>query len=103
MLDLGFDAVGRPNNRAGSHYINAMIDGHDRAVVIVADKDEAKFKPDGTKYWPGIEGARDFAKEIKPFCKHLRIIKPPNSNDIRSWKNCTADKVMLLVENAKFV
>ena len=105
MLDLGFDAIGRPNNRAGFTYLRDMLEGNDRKVVLVADKDEAKFRPDGTKYFPGIEGALELAKEIKKFTKHIRVIKPPHHKDMRKWyqDGATKEMVMLLVENARFL
>jgi hypothetical protein len=105
MLDLGFDAIGRPNNRAGSQYVKDIIKGYDRAVVIVSDKDEAKFKPDGTAYYPGQDGAVAFAQDIKEDARHVRVIKPPQAKDMRKWlqAGATAAMVMTLVDNARFI
>lgn len=105
MLDMGLDAVGRPNNRAGAQYLKEMIERFERTVVVMADKDEAKYTTAGDKFYPGIEGAIEFAKEIKPFVRSVRVIKPPHHKDIRKWyqDGCTAAKVMILVDNARFI
>lgn len=79
-LTLGFYAVGRPACNSGiaqlTHWIKRL--GIQRAV-IVADNDEDKFRPDGTCYNPGIDGAQRLAQEIGiPVC----LIIPP-AKDLR--------------------
>jgi hypothetical protein len=105
LLDLGFDAIGRASCNTGMLYIKQMIENFDRQVVIMSDKDEAKFKPDGTKYYPGQEGAVKLANDLKEFARHARVIKPPNAKDIRAWLHAgaTKEKVMCLVDNARFI
>lgn len=105
LLDLGFDAIGRASCNTGKQYIIDMIENKDRQVVIMGDKDEAKYKPDGTVYYPGQEGAVQLANDLKKHVRHIRIIKPPKHKDCRAWvqSGATAEMVMMLVNNARFV
>lgn len=105
LLDLGFEAIGRANSNTGASYILEMLKGMKRHIVIMADKDEAKTRTDGSIWYPGIEGAVRLAEQIKPVSETLRVIKPPNHKDIRSWYNNGATKsaVMALVNNERFV
>lgn len=105
MLDLGFDAIGRASCNTGKDYIIQAISDYDRQVVIMADKDEPKKRPDGSINYPGIEGAMKLAEEIKPVVRSVRVIKPPKHKDMRAWlqAGATKAKVMLLVDNARFI
>ncbi|KKM86730.1 hypothetical protein LCGC14_1276040 [marine sediment metagenome] len=105
MLDLGFSPVGRASCGTGYQYIKEMIEHCNRQVVIFADKDEAKFTPDGKKYFPGYDGGLKLARSIKPFVSSSRLIKPPEKKDIRAWylAGCTRAAVLALVKNAKFI
>ena len=105
LLDLGFEAIGRASCNTGKNYIIEMIESKDRIVIIMGDKDEAKFKPDGEAYYPGQEGAIQLAADLKEHVRHVRIIKPPKQKDIRAWLHAgaTKEKVMCLVDNARFV
>lgn len=105
LLDLGFDAIGRASCNTGAGYIKTMIGKHNRQVVIVSDKDGPKDKPGGGVFYPGIEGARRLAADIKAVVRSVRVIKPPHNKDIREWyqSGATAAKVMILVDNARFL
>ncbi len=105
LLDLGFSPIGRASCGTGYQYIKTMIEHYDRQVVIFADKDKAKFTPDGIKFFPGYDGALKLARSIKPFVRSVRIIKPPHHKDIRAWylDGATRYAVMCLVKNAKFI
>jgi len=105
LLDLGFEAIGRASCNTGKNYIIEMIENKDRAVVIMGDKDEAKYRPDGTVYYPGQEGALQLAQDLKEHVQHIRIIKPPKAKDCRAWvqSGATAKMVMTLVDNARFI
>lgn len=81
LLDLGFDAIGRPGCLGGTELIQEFLAPRKRDVVIVSDSDEA-----------GIEGSKKLAKKCKRFCKSLKIIKPPRHKDIREWKRAGATK-----------
>ena len=105
MLDLGLSPIGRASCGTGFQYIKEMIERCNRQVVIFADKDEAKFTPDGKKFFPGYDGGLRLARSIKPFVSSVRLIKPPVKKDIRAWyqAGCTRAAVLALVKNAKFI
>ena len=105
LLDLGFPAIGRASCGTGYRYIKEMIEHYDRQVVVVTDKDEAKYAPDGKRFFPGHDGGLKLARSIKPFVRSVRLIKPPQKKDIRAWlqAGCTREAVMALVRNSKFI
>lgn len=84
VLDLGFAAVGRPSCRGGGPMLAKRLAG--RAVVIVADRDEPKFRPDGSVWYPGRDGAADLAKQLVDHCSSVKVIQPPPPyKDAREW------------------
>ncbi len=105
LLDLGFQTVGRASCGTGYKYIKTMIEHYNRQVVIFADKDQAKYTPDGKQFYPGYDGGLKLARSIKPFVRSVRLIKPPQKKDIRAWyqAGCTREAVMALVKNSKFI
>ena len=105
LLDLDFDAIGRPSCSGGTGYIKTLLKDHDRQVIIVADKDPPKKRPDGSVWRPGEEGAQRLANEIKSITRSLRVIKPPVGKDARQWyiAGATAAVVMAIANNAKFI
>ena len=104
MRDMGFEAIGRPNCSAGLEHIKTAIGRFDKQVVLFADKDIAKERPDGSVFYPGIEGGRRLAKGLKSAVRSVRVIKPAIYKDVREWYRHGATKamVMALVENARF-
>ena len=76
LLDLGFDAIGRPSCRGGSVLAAELVRKHrPDETVIVADRDE-----------PGQEGARALVPRLLPCCRRLRIVTPPSGvKDARAW------------------
>jgi DNA primase len=73
-LDLGFEAIGRPNCnskvRMTVRYVGA------RPVIIVADNDVA-----------GIAGARGLAEALAVRGRRVRIVVPPAGvKDLRAWR-----------------
>lgn len=60
-------------------------------VVIIADNDEAKAKPDGTLWYPGQDGARKLAAEIKMWVK---LVIPP-AKDLRQWLRSGATRAAI--------
>ena len=50
-------------------------------VTIVSDNDDYKFRPDGTPWRPGIEGAQALARQLR---RTYRIVTPPKK-DLREW------------------
>ena len=81
MLDLGFVAVGRPScTGGGKHLIEVVIAQQPREVIIVADADT-----------PGLNGARNLAVALTPYCWGIRTITPPPGvKDARAWVNSGA-------------
>lgn len=104
LLDLGYEAIGRASCNTGAEYIIEMIKFYKPSIVIVADKDEAKFTPQGKRFYPGIDGAKSLAKQIKEFSRTVKIIKPPHNKDMRSWyqSGVTAKEIELIIESARF-
>jgi hypothetical protein len=66
-ISCGLFAVGRPSCSAGTEEILKLIRRTPkvRRVVIVADNDEPKKRPDGSVFYPGIEGAEKLAKQLR--------------------------------------
>ena len=73
-LDLGFEAVGRPNCDSKIEMMVKFARG--RKVVIVCDNDV-----------PGRDGAKKLAKRLIGHCPEVKIICPPVAGmDLREWK-----------------
>ena len=73
-LDLGFQAIGRPN--CGSKVEMTVEFARGRKVVIVCDNDA-----------PGRDGAKKLAKKLIGHCPEVKIICPPVAGmDLREWK-----------------
>jgi len=104
LLDLGFDAIGRPSCSGGVEHVAEFLKGRRRDVVIVADNDKPHERPDGSVWFPGQEGARRLAQGIKPLARTLKIIKPPFYKDVRDWvrAGATRDMVEAVIANTKF-
>jgi hypothetical protein len=84
MLDLGADCIGRSSCQTGGPYLTTWARG--REIVIVADNDSAKLRPDGTAFYPGQEGAEALAGLLAPLASRLWVIRPPNHKDVRQWR-----------------
>ena len=65
LLDIGLYAIGRPTCNAGGELLKTVLKrlGINR-VVIVADNDEIKHRPDGKGFRPGQDGAKKLKKEL---------------------------------------
>ena len=80
LLTLGLPAVGRASCNEGGAMLAKFIRLHGiREVVIVADHDTDKFRPDASRYNPGIGGAKALAAQLPvrscvwlPPCKDAR-------------------------------
>ncbi len=105
LLDMGFDAVGRPSCLGGVDYVVDFLKGRRRDVIIMADKDEAKERPDGSVWYPGQEGAARLSKVILPIVRSLRVVKPPFHKDIREWyrAGATREVVESIINNTRYV
>jgi hypothetical protein len=132
LLDLSYDTIGRASCNTGGEYLIQLLSKRRRPVVIVADNDvdlihcRQCHKPSKETEWddekcphcqtqdgsankrtnPGWDGARALAKQIKPYCKSVRIIAPPEiGTDIRSWyrAGATTAEIAILISNARFL
>ena len=73
-LDLGFEAIGRPN--CDSKIDMTVQFARGRKVVIICDND-----------LPGRDGAKKLAAELIKCCPAVKIICPPlGVKDLREWK-----------------
>ena len=78
--DLGYVAVGKPNNLLGSHIVSALVRG--RPAVIMGENDK-KTEQD----WPGRDGMiKTFSQLMKDGLPHITMLMPP-VKDLRQWKN----------------
>lgn len=84
LLSLGFVAIGRPSCTGGTLYVSSIC-RRARQVVIVADNDPPKERPDGSTWRPGREGAVALADTLVKAGKPVRIVSPPHHKDVRQW------------------
>lgn len=93
LLDLGFNAVGRPSCNGGVRHTVALVRKRQPpSVVVVADADE-----------PGNHGAQRLARSLVPCAAEVRVIEPPTGvKDVRRWKSmgATREDVMSLIRDA---
>lgn len=91
-LAMGVLTIGRPNNVGGVFDINDLIKNTSiRKAVIVGDTDRDKFRPDGSHYNPGADGANALAEHLKiPNCTLLLPVK-----DMREFHSLGGNKQML--------
>ncbi len=88
VLTWGFDVLGRPSCNDGGDIIAAILKTIKRDVVILANLDDAKARPDGGVFYPGQEGAAALADLITWRCRSLKVITPPAGiKDARKWLN----------------
>lgn len=71
LLDMGFDAVGRPSCIGGTELIKEVV--ADRHVAIMADFDG-----------PGLEGANRLESALRLCCESVTVAIPP-AKDARSF------------------
>jgi phage/plasmid primase-like uncharacterized protein len=77
LLDLGFEAVGRPFCTGGTALCVELARAHwPLDVVVVADADVC-----------GRRGAESLAAALLPYAHTVRVIQPPKGiKDARAWK-----------------
>lgn len=65
LLTMGFYAIGRPSCNSGTEFLRQTLKRLSiRRVVVVADNDEEKERPNGTKWRPGLDGAKRLKKDL---------------------------------------
>jgi len=86
LLTMGFYAIGRPSCNSGAEFLRAALKRLKiHRVVVVADNDEEKERPNGTKWRPGLDGARKLKKDLGLMSV---LWMPPNPvKDARSLLN----------------
>jgi len=81
-LTLGLAAAGRPSCSSGVDALRVLVRRLGcRKVTVVADHDGAKRRPDGSAWFPGVQGARSLAAVLG---RMTRIVVPP-AKDLRAW------------------
>ena len=79
---LGLPCVGRSACMTGGDMLKELcVRLRVSRATIVSDNDEYKFRPDGTPWRPGQEGARSLAQRLGIA---YRIVTPPKK-DLRDW------------------
>lgn len=78
MLDMGYDAVGRPSCLGGVDLLRPMCAG--RHVAIMADDDG-----------PGWNGANRLAAAVYQGARTVRVVRP-HAKDAREWKRSGATR-----------
>jgi hypothetical protein len=74
MLDLGFNAIGRPSCMGATELIIEMAAGR-AAVGIMADRDG-----------PGMDGASRLSHALRKVVNKVFIVSPPEGyKDVRGW------------------
>jgi len=76
--------VGRPSCQGCVDKVAALLNRSIR-LVIVADRDKNKQRPDGTSWNPGWDGAVRLAEQCQKLASTIKIIKPPGCKDAREW------------------
>lgn len=89
-FDLGFRAIGRPNNTGGRDYVRDLLKEDPprlrQNVVVIADNDPVHWSKDGIPFVPGSEGALALADYVLEMCATLRVVKmPKGTKDVRAW------------------
>jgi len=81
-LTLGLAAAGRPSCSSGVDALRALVRRLGcQKVTVIADHDDAKRRPDGSAWFPGVQGARSLASVLG---RMTRIVVPP-AKDLRAW------------------
>ena len=102
LLDIGFDAIGRPSNTGGTDMMRMLIIAQTHAcnwreVVILIDRD----KPGSDAAKNTWRGARSLAAALASPRRSVRICQPPiGINDARDWLKSGAneDDVMAVID-----
>ena len=85
---LGLPCVGRSACATGAEALRGLCERlRISRVTIVSDNDEYKFRPDGTPWRPGQEGAQALTRRLG---RTYRIVTPPKK-DLRDWLEAGLD------------
>lgn len=94
LLDLGFEAVGRPSCNGGVRLLCDLVKRtRPPEVIVFADNDEPKGRPDGSTWQPGQAGAEALASALRVYAPRVRVIAPPTGiKDARAWLQAGATR-----------
>lgn len=97
LLDLGFDAIGRPSCSSCVYMtMDVVASRRNREWVIIEDHDEPKKRPDGSVWYPGQEGAAKLAEALLDTGKPGKVIAANGAKDVREWKKAGATRQHVL-------
>ena len=94
MLDLGYDAIGRPSCTGGVDMVIEVVRTlRRRDVVVVADADG-----------PGIDGADRLARALTEAGRRPKVIRPREGKDARAWVRSGATRAVVdcVIANALY-
>lgn len=102
MLDLGYYAIGRPSCTGCQSELVQLLRRRD--VVILADRDPDKTRPDGTTWNPGMEGATRLAGALLKTARSVKLLRPPRVKDAREWlrSGATPAVARIAIDNARY-
>ena len=105
-LTLGLCVVGRPSNLGGVEQLAELLQGVDKRIVIVGERDrkthndlppviQKKHRPSCrgcAKCWPGNHGARVTARRLWKLRAYpvRTMLMPDGAKDLRGWLNAQA-------------
>jgi len=92
MLDLGYDAIGRPSCTGAVDMVIEVVRALKRRdVVVVADADG-----------PGIDGADRLARALTEAGRRPKVIRPHEGKDARAWVRAGATRAVVdtVIRNA---
>ena len=95
LLGLNYQTIGRASCSSCVDLCVQFIREDRRHVVIAADEDEAKLRPDGTYWFPGAEGAAALAKALVPVALSVKVIFPLVGKDARDWIRAGATRAVV--------
>lgn len=85
LLDLGFDAVGRPSCNSGNQIVADLLARQRRvSAVVVADHDG-----------PGEQGAHTLADLLIRVVDSVKVIEPLRAKDAREWRRKGATRALV--------
>ncbi len=104
LLDIGVDVIGRATCSANVQDIKVYVERtRPKRIIVLSDNDTAKIRPDGSKWFPGQEGALKLAHELPYHKISVYVTKPIRCKDAREWlgKGLTAALYDDLIKNTR--
>ena len=83
-LAIGLNAVGRSSCMTGAALLREYIRARRiRRVTVVADGDEPHYRPNGSWWRPGLDGAKRLVQGLGVAARI--VLPPPGIKDFRDW------------------